>query len=89
MTLFRKIATVALIAVEAGLGLPPAGMLLLFGTAELIHPDVPASYLVLNVFACLGAILIGLAILFGMGFLIRRQLAAFSRPAAAAATDRR
>jgi len=81
MTIVRKTAALAVISVELALGLPSAGMLLVFDTAELIHPNVPASYLVQNVFVCLTAILIGLGLLFGMGFLIRRQLAAFSRQA--------
>ena len=74
MTVRRKTATVLLIAVEVGLGVPLAVMLLFFGVVQLIHPDVPSSYLTLNTVACLTAIIIGLAILLGVGFVIRGRI---------------
>ncbi len=80
MTPWRKVATVVSTTITIVLGVPLAAILLLFGIVELIHPDVPESELTLNTVACLTAILIGLAILLGVGFVIRRRLQEGQRP---------
>jgi hypothetical protein len=43
-----------------------AGLFLLFGFAELIHPDVPKGYLSVNTWMCIYFIIIGFALLIGV-----------------------
>lgn len=52
------------------LGLPAAASFLLFGIAQLIHPDVPVEYLGQNTVACLVLIALGT-------FLLLMAVAAF------------
>jgi small-conductance mechanosensitive channel len=62
-----------------------AGFLLLFGVANLIHPDVPPAYHAQNTLVCAGVCALGLVLLFIAVVGIRRLVrqAGTQRPGAA------
>ena len=62
-----------------------AGFLLLFGVANLIHPDVPPAYQAQNTLVCTGVCALGLVLLVIAAVNIRRLLrrAGTPRPSAA------
>jgi hypothetical protein len=61
-----------------------AGFLLLFGVANLIHPEVPEAYLTQNTLVCAGVCTLGLVLLVIAVVGIRRLVrqAATQRPSA-------
>ena len=66
MTFWHRIPTVLLTGITIVLGVLLATVLLLFGVAELLHPEVPASYLALNTRICVMMILTGLVSIYAL-----------------------
>ena len=66
MTFSRRSPTVLLTVIIIVLGVLLATILLLFGVANLINPDVPSSYLALNTRVCVMMILTGLVSIYAL-----------------------